>query len=268
MAGALSDNSLDGSPQTAPAQRRTIDTALLTPPFEWTYFEFSLYVPEVGLSLLESPSLAPPCSLFDYNEIPPIDDLWWTEAFDTALLSPPMEAFSPSSAVEIPSYLSQGGLSSLEIPSLTSSSFPFSFSPGLVSEGASPHSPPDGRRSSVGPPDYIAREGLLEQGYPGDTPIALQRREILRRIIFNETAQCPTTGRDIKRLANVQKYTADAADGAFLSSGKKPGSFALQCAWAGCDHLSGHPDRLKTHIFTHIGFKPFPCDRTCGDSNW
>ena len=232
---------------------------------------------------------------FVTDQIFPLDtEEWWPEAFnqlsnvqsfdespqnapgqrptiDTALLSPLVEEFSPfspSAAVEIPSNVSQGDPSSLTTPSLASTSFPFSFSPGFVSEGASPHSPLDRRRSSVGSPVDIAREGLLEQGYPGDTPIAVQRREILRRTIFNETAQLPTVARDIKRLANVQKYTGDAPDDGLASSGKKPGSFVLHCAWAGCDHLSSRPDRLKTHIFTHIGFKPFPCDRTCGDSNW
>ena len=190
---------------------------------------------------------------------------------DTALLSTPVEPFSPFSptaAVEIPGNFSQGDPSSLPTPSLASTSFPFSFSPSFVSEGASPHSPLDRRRSSVGSPIDDAREGLLEQGYPGNSPIALQRREILRRTIFNETSQLPTVARDIKKLADVQRYTDDAPDDALPSSGKKPGSCVLQCAWAGCNHLSSRPDRLKTHIFTHIGFKPFPCDRTCGDPNW
>lgn len=218
----------------------------------------------------------PPPDVRPFDESPqnaPVQQL----AIDTALLTSPLEAFpppTPTIAVDIPSNVSQGGPPSLGTPSSLGtpisalSPFPFSFPGSLSSEGAFPQSPLDLRRGSLRPSDEATHEGLMEQGYPGDSPIARERREILRRLVVNETRQLPTHPRDIKKLACIHKSTDDVPDDAQPSSGKKSGSSMLHCLWAGCPHSSPRPDRLKTHVFTHIGFKPFLCDRSCGEPHW
>jgi len=178
------------------------------------------------------------------------------------------ESFPPhisvTMAIPIPSHIPPRDSPPLTTPSL-SSSFSMPFSPSFASEVGSPLSPLDFRRSSLGPCVETDYEDLLELGYPGNSLLALERREVLRRAMFNETAQLPIGARDIKRLAHVRKTTEVISDDV---SGKKSASIVLQCTWAECNHSCNRPDRLKTHVFTHIGFKPFPCDRSCGDPHW
>jgi len=192
-------------------------------------------------------------------------------SIDTGLLMDPLDSFSPfiptTDASPIPS---QGDPSLLLTPSLTPSSFPFSFAASLASEGASPLSPLGLQDRPLSPFGEVSIECLLKQGYPGDSPIALERCRVLRNAMFNETNQLPTCAREIKKLADIQRLTDDVSEDTLPLStfGKKPATLILQCAWAECKHSRTRPDRLKTHVFTHIGFKPFPCDRTCGDLHW
>ena len=189
---------------------------------------------------------------------------------DLMMASP--ETFSPpmpvTTSIPIPGYLSPGDLSSMMTPSLTSSSFPFSPSAGLSPEGASPYSPFDLRGSPQAPCGNTAYDELLNQGYPGSSPIARERREVLRRTISNEIAQQPTNARDIKKLADVRRVTDIIPEDGLPSSAKKTAAFVLQCAWVNCNHYCNRPDRFKTHLFTHIQLKPFPCDKSCGDPHW
>ena len=137
-------------------------------------------------------------------------------------------AFSPFTSSPIPSEISQESLS-LSTPSLTTS--PFS---SLVPCG-NPY------------------EGLLKQGYPGDSPIALERRDILLRMIANSSY---ISAREVERLADL------------VPAGAPPSRRSLQCAWTGCTSRLNRAERLKAHVLTHIGFRPFICDRSCGDPEW
>ena len=105
-------------------------------------------------------------------------------------------------------------------------------------------------------------ERLLKQGYPGDSHIALERCAVLRRAIFNETNQLSTCAREIKKPTDIQRLAHDILVDALPSSGKKPATLALQCAWAECNDCCSRADRVETHVFTHIGFKPFPATET------
>ena len=177
--------------------------------------------------------------------------------------SPPM---SSTTAIAIPSHLSP---SLLETPSLTSSSLSFPTFACLSRAGASPHSPFGLQGNSQAPViDTSTYDEILNQGYPGDSLVACERRAILLRTIANEIAQLPISARDIKKLAEIRRATDDIPEDDIPSSGKKTASVVLQCAWVDCDHVCNRPDRLKTHVYTHIFFKPFPCDRRCGDSHW
>jgi len=80
------------------------------------------------------------------------------------------------------------GILSLLTPSLASSSFPFSIFAGLSPEGASPLSPFNLRGSPQVPCVNTFYDELIKQGYPGNSLIALERREVLRRTIANEIA--------------------------------------------------------------------------------
>ena len=140
---------------------------------------------------------------------------------------------------------------------------------GLSLERASPHSPFGLQGSSQAPLiDTSSYDEILNQGYPGDSVLARERRDILRRTIIHEVAQLPISARELKRLADIRKVTDDIPEDVIPSSGKKTASTVLQCAWVGCDHVCNRPDRLKTHVYTHIAFKPFPCDGRCGDPHW
>ena len=159
----------------------------------------------------------------------------------TELLMSPLETpFPPTAAVLVPNYAS----------------------------GASPLSPFRPEPSSLGPSAETAYKDLLEQGYPDDSPIARERRLILHRIILYEMAQLPTSARDIKKLADIHRPTDGVPDDTLPLSREYSRAPILQCAWAGCCHSCVRPDRLKTHLFTHIWFKPFPCDKSCGDPYW
>ena len=166
------------------------------------------------------------------------------------LLAPGAEPFSSpmpvTTATPIPNHTSPGGSSLSSITPLPSSFFLPSISPGPSCVDTS-------------------YDELLEQGYPGSSPTALERRDVLRRIITNEIAQGFSHPRDIRKLAVIQR---DPEVDYLPSSVKKTASFVLQCAWVGCNHSCTRPDRLKTHVFTHIGFMPFPCDKRCGDPHW
>jgi len=191
---------------------------------------------------------------------------------DTELLKSPLDSSPPFVSTTDPiSIQSQGDPTLMMTPSLTPSS-PFSFplTASLASEGASPLSPLGLRGSPFSPFGEASIERLLKQGYPGDSPTARERCKVLRHAMFNETNQLPTCAREIKKLADIQRLTDDTPEDALPSSapGKKSPTLVLQCAWAGCEHSCSRPDRLKTHVFTHIGFKPFPCDRSCGDPHW
>ena len=107
-------------------------------------------------------------------------------------------------------------------------------------------------------------ERLLKQGYPGESSIALERCAVLCRAIFNEANQLPTCAREIKKLTDIQRLTDGIPEDALSSSGKEPATLTLQCAWA--ESCCSRRDRLKTYVFTRIGFKP--CDRDCGDTHW
>ena len=208
---------------------------------------------------------SPPSDVQNSHESPQIGPV----AVDPKeLLMNSPESFPPhipvTTVIPIPSPMSPRDSSLLVTPSL-SPSFSLPFSLSSASEGESPLSLLDFRRSSLGPCVETDIEDLLEQGYPGNSPLALERREVLRRAMFNETAQLPTGAREIKRLANVRKTTEVTPDDV---SGMKSASSVLHCTWAECTHSCNRPDRLKTHVFTHIGFKPFPCDRSCGDPHW
>ena len=173
---------------------------------------------------------------------------------------------SPTAAIGIPGYVfPQAGPSLLMTPLLTASSFSVPFSAGLAS-GIGP--PLSRAGSSLGPSNETPYEDLLEEGYPGNSPTAIERRAVLRGVIVNETAQVPNAARDIMKLADVRKLTDEGLEDAFPSWRKKSTNITLYCAWAGCTHYCSRPDRLKTHVFIHIGFKPFPCDRSCGDPHW
>jgi len=76
--------------------------------------------------------------------------------------------------------------------------------------------------------------------------MALERCAVLRRAIFIETNQLPTCAREIKKLTDIQRFTDDIPEDALPSSGKKPATLTLQCAWAECDGCCSRPDRLKT----------------------
>ena len=192
---------------------------------------------------------------------------------DTAMLVSPLESLSsflPKAAVlvsarqhTINTALLLSPLESLS-PSLPKAAVLVSNS----AQGASPYSPFGPGPRSLGPSVDTAYKDQLMQGYPGDSPIARERRAILSRTILNEMAQVPTSAHNIKKLADIHRPTDEVPDDALPSSGKKSGTLALRCAWAACDHYCARPDRLKTHVFTHIGFKPFPCDRSCGDPHW
>ena len=178
--------------------------------------------------------------------------------------SPPMP---DTNAIPIPSHISPGDPSLSMTPLLTPSSYSFSMSAGLSFEGASPRPPFGLQGSSQAPFVDTSYDELLNQGYPGNSSIACERRDVLRRTIANEIAQLPSTARDIKKLANIQRIT-DVIPEDLTSSGKKTTTCVLQCAWVNCNHYCTRPDRLKTHVYTHINFKPFPCDQSCGEPNW
>ena len=113
-----------------------------------------------------------------------------------------------------------------------------------------------------------AYDELLELGYPGNSVTAHARRAVLRRIIANERAQLPTVARDIKRLAVIKRVRDVIPEDYLPASRKKTTTFILRCTWAYCNYSCTRPDRLKTHVFTHIDFRPFPCDKSCGDPHW
>ena len=182
------------------------------------------------------------------------------------LFSPPMPG-PGTNAIPIPSYISPGDPSLLMTPLLTPSSYSSPMSPGFSFEGPSPRSPFGLRGSSQAPSVDTSYDERLNQGYPGNSPTAVERRDILRRTIANEIAQLPSTARDIKKLANIRRAT-DIIPEDLSSSGKKTTTFVLQCAWVDCNHCCSRPDRLKTHVYTHIHFKPFPCDQSCGEPHW
>ena len=139
----------------------------------------------------------------------------------------------------------------------------------LCAERASPHSPFGLQGSSQAPAiDTSSYDEILNEGYPGNSLLARERRDILRRTITQEIALLPISARDIKKLAEIRKVTDDIPEDDIPSSGKKTASAGLQCAWVDCDHVYHRPDRLKAHVYTHIGFKPFPCDGRCGDAHW
>src|SRR5258706_9207387 len=189
------------------------------------------------------------------------------------LLMASPEPFSPpmfgTTAIPIPSQLSPGDPSLLMTPLLTPSSFSYPTFTCLSPEGTSPHSPFSLQGSSQAPLiDTSSYDEILNQGYPGNSLLARLRRDILRRTITHEIAQLPISARDIKQLADIRKVTDDIPEDDLPSSGKKTASAILHCAWVGCDHTCNRPDRLKTHVYTHITFKPFPCDRRCGDPHW
>jgi len=171
-------------------------------------------------------------------------------------------------SIPIPSHLSPGDPSLMIPPSSRSSSFPFSISAGLSPEGASSHSPLDLRGSPQVPRVNTSYDELLNQGYPGSSLIALERREVLRRTIANEIAQQTTCARDLKKLAAIRRVTDTVPEDGLLSSRQQTPALVLWCTWVDCDHYYSRPDHFKTHLFTHIGFKPFSCDRSCGDPHW
>jgi hypothetical protein len=170
----------------------------------------------------------------------------------TKLLLPQLRALesylSTTATVPNPTNVSPGDPSSLVTPSVLSS---LSSSAGHASELASPLYPlvdsPLGALGDI--PDHV-----FETGYPDGIPHAVERRDILRRLIFREATGQQICTRDVKKLAN--DFPAD------------PNGKRLHCAWTGCTHACSRPDRFKTHVFTHIKFKPFPCDRTCGEPHW
>ena len=141
-------------------------------------------------------------------------------------------------------------------------------SASLSVEGGSPGSLFDLRGRSQAPSVDIPYGELLNQGYPGNSPTAFERRVVLRRIIANEIAQLPSAAHDVKKLANIREVTDVIPEDLLFSSWKKGATFVLQCAWVECNHCSSRPGSLKTHVYTHINFKPFPCDQSCGDPNW
>jgi len=154
---------------------------------------------------------------------------------------------------------------SFPLPFTTATPIPSHINPSLLTTPAltmPPFSP------SISTFEKAPYEELLNQGYPGDSLTALERRQVLRRVIANEIAQLPTNSRDIKKLADVRRVTDIIPEDGLPSSGEKTAAFVLQCAWVDCNHYCSRPDRFKTHVFTHIRFKPFSCDRSCGDPNW
>ena len=169
-----------------------------------------------------------------------------------------------TTTLPIPSCISPGDLLN---PSLAPPSFSFSMSADHSPEGASSCSPFDFGGNPQVPFVDTPYDVLLKQGYPGNSLTAFERRDVLRRTIANEIAQLPSTARDIKKLANIRRV-ADVIPEDLPSSGKKTTTFVLQCAWVNCNHCCSRPDRLKTHVYTHIQFKPFPCDQSCGEPNW
>ena len=92
--------------------------------------------------------------------------------------------------------------------------------------------------------------------------MALERWAVLRRAIFNETNQLPTCTREIKKPTDIQRLTVGISEDALPSSRKKPATFTLQCAWAESNRYCSRPDRLRTHVLTHVGFKPSPATET------
>ena len=178
--------------------------------------------------------------------------------------SPPMP---DTNAIPTPSYIPPGDSSLSKAALSTPLPFLFSTSAGLSFEGAFPRSPFGLRDGPKAPFVDNSYEELLNQGYPGNSPTAVERRDILRRTIANEIAELPSSARDIKKLANIRTPT-DIIPEDLSSPGKKTSTFVLQCAWVNCNHCCSRPDRLKTHVYTHIQFKPFPCDQSCGEPNW
>ena len=185
------------------------------------------------------------------------------------LLMASPEPFSPplpgTTAIAIPSQLSPGD-PLLMTPSLTPLSF--AYSDCLSPEWVSPPSPFRLQGSSRAPGVDTSYDAILNQGYPGNSILASERRDILRRMIKLEIAQLPISARDLKKLADIRKVTHYIPEDDPPSSGKKTASAVLQCAWVGCDHVFNRPDRLKTHVYTHVAFKPFPCGGRCGDPHW
>jgi len=154
---------------------------------------------------------------------------------------------------------------SFPLPFTTATPIPTHIDPSLLT---TPASTTPSFSSSISTFEEASYEELLNQGYPGDSLTALERRQVLRRVIANEIAQLPTNCRDIKKLADVRRVTDIIPEDGLPSSGEKTPAFVLQCAWVDCNHYCSRPDRFKTHVFTHICFKPFSCDRSCGDPNW
>ena len=97
--------------------------------------------------------------------------------------------------------------------------------------------------------------------------MALKWCAVLRRAIFNQTNQLPTCAREIKKPTDIQRLTDDIPEDALPSSGKKPAILTLPFSMPG-PNATIVTVNLTAHVFTHTGFKPFPCDRSCGDLHW
>ena len=158
--------------------------------------------------------------------------------------------------------VSAGGAPGKELERNSTPSFSCSLAASLASEGVSPRSPLGLRGSPLSPCGKASLERPLKQGYHGDSPIALEQCTVLRRAI-SKTTHCPLAPA-IKKLAEIQRLTYDIPEDALLSSGKKTATLTLPCAWAESNYCCSRSDRLKTHVFAHIGFKPVSCDRRRG----
>jgi len=155
-----------------------------------------------------------------------------------------------------------GGAQGQELERNSTPSFSFSLATSFAYEGASPLSAIGLRGDPLSACGEASFEPLLKQGYSGDSPVALERCAV--RTPPRETNQLP----DLRpRDQEARRHPDDILEDALPSSGKKPATLTLPfCVPAPNSTIVAV--NLTAHVFTHTGFKPFPCDKSCGDLHW
>jgi len=91
---------------------------------------------------------------------------------------------------------------------------------------------------------------------------------LLLSSVLNEIYQVPTCARDTKMLGDIRGVTDVIPEDDRPLYGKNKYILVLNCAWVEFNQMCSRLERLKTHAFTYIGFKPSPETKFCGDSTW